>query len=174
MTGTRAAAPTLPRAVFGWLVLVVCGLLGATALGGCDDPPAADTLDTAELSSIYSAVLTHVQQHSSFNQNAPKVFVKPLSDGQEFPLDVQAEVITALKEHDVTVEFVDSDEAALADDAIRDDGVFVAVGAVVRRQSKATVQFAEIYPGRQTKTWLASFTLVRDVWVVSNDVEAVN
>ena len=158
-------------AVRGTIAVVLALILAGVSMVGCDDPPSEDSLSNGALTEIYVAVLTHAQQHSSFNPDPSTVFVKPLSDGQVVPLDAQVGIVEALREQ-FDVVFVDADDEAFGkDDSIREGGAFVAVGPVVRRQASATVMFQEIFPNKPSRSWTMSFRERDDVWTASG-VEA--
>jgi hypothetical protein len=112
-------------------VVLRLGLVAAALLGGCGDGTSAEEGSIADL---YSAAIRWLVEDGSEGESpAPeRVFIEAVGE-EGIPLEVQAEVVTQLKDV-ISVRFIDAREEAIVfeepGDPIREDGVLLGLGDV--------------------------------------------
>ncbi len=141
----------------GWLAIAATAILASCAeTRGPSQPSSA---------AVYSGVVRWLAARSATDPEPLPVFVESIAADHAIGVDAQVKVIDTTAGI-ATVRFVDSGDEAIVDadgtKAIKDGGVFVALGPVVARDQDVEVELANVDPASGEPGPLQYLTLRAD------------
>ena len=116
----------------------------------------------------YAVVVRWFVDHTESGSDHPVVFAGALGEGISIGLDTQAAVISATAEF-ADVRFIDDRSEVFENDAVRDDGILVALGPAVESEGSTTVESAEFTSPTDMIGWTFDLAFRNGTWNLSRE-----